>query len=188
MTSQPEAELRASAMNALAHGAEPLYTPFANPVATMAALRGASLLSTALDADRSSRDCAALALGSLLCAYALDSGLFALHHVICQSLVRVCATPHAETNAAMLPHTMGAMRGRAPEAIGELAGALGVEAEGIEARIAELGGGQRRLEAIGASRDSLSEVVRAALARPELQLTPSPPDGTELTALLESAW
>ena len=32
MTSQPEAALRASSMNALAHGADSLYTPFANPV------------------------------------------------------------------------------------------------------------------------------------------------------------
>ena len=33
MTGLPEAELRASAMNALAHGADSLATPLANPVA-----------------------------------------------------------------------------------------------------------------------------------------------------------
>ena len=42
MTSQAEAALRASSMNALAHGADSLYTPFANPVSEMTALRGAS--------------------------------------------------------------------------------------------------------------------------------------------------
>ena len=44
MTGLPERELRASAMNALAHGADSLYTPFANPVSRMTALRGAELI------------------------------------------------------------------------------------------------------------------------------------------------
>ncbi len=75
MTSQPEAALRASAMNALAHGADSLYTPFANPVSEMSALRGAELIATALDQDPGERNPAALALGSLLCGYAIDSAV-----------------------------------------------------------------------------------------------------------------
>ena len=74
MTSQPEAPLRASSMNALAHGADSLYTPFANPVSTMTALRGAALIAAALDQERAGRDRAGLALGSILCGYAIDSG------------------------------------------------------------------------------------------------------------------
>ena len=109
MTSQPEPELRASSMNALAHGADSLYTPFANPVSRMTALRGAELIAASLDQDPAARDRAALALGSILCGYAIDSGMFALHHVICQTLVRVCGSPHAETNAAILPRAMAAM-------------------------------------------------------------------------------
>ena len=46
MTSAPEPELRASSMNALAHGADSLYTSFANPVSLMTALRGAELIAT----------------------------------------------------------------------------------------------------------------------------------------------
>ena len=49
MTSQPEPALRASSMNALAHGADSLYTPFANPVSRMTALRGAELIAASLD-------------------------------------------------------------------------------------------------------------------------------------------
>ena len=143
MTSLPEDRLRASAMNALAHGAEPLYTPFRNPVATMAALRGAELIATALDQDREERDRAALALGSILCAYALDSALFSLHHVVCQTVVRVCGTPHAETNAAVLPRALEAMRERAPGAIAELAArARARTPSGIGARVEELAGGR----------------------------------------------
>src|SRR5829696_5550337 len=44
MTTLDDRSLRASAMNALAHGAEALYVPLANPVASLAALRGAELI------------------------------------------------------------------------------------------------------------------------------------------------
>jgi alcohol dehydrogenase class IV len=187
MTGLAEERLRASAMNSLAHGAEPLYTPFANPVATMAALRGAALLAAALD-QGPGRDPAPLALGSLLCAYSLDSALFALHHVVCQTLVRMLAIPHAETNATMLPHTLAAIRPRAPEAIGSLAAALGTEAERIETRVEELGGEPRRLSELDAERSGIDDVVEAILARPELGFTPEPPDGAEIRALIEAAW
>jgi alcohol dehydrogenase class IV len=187
MTSLPEEQLRASAMNALAHGAEALYTPFSNPVATMAALRGATLIATALDAAPDRRDRAALALGSILCAYAFDSALFSLHHVVCQTLVRVCGTPHAETNAAMLPRTIEAMRERAPEAINDLADALGSEPDRIGPRIEELGGGRRSFAELGGDSSRLDAAMAAMLKRPELQWVPDPPDRDELEALIEAA-
>ncbi|MDX6632263.1 MAG: maleylacetate reductase [Solirubrobacterales bacterium] len=191
MTSQPEERLRASAMNALAHGADSLCTPFANPVSTMAALRGAELLAQALDEERDQRgegDRAALALASLLCAYALDSALFALHHVVCQTIVRICGTAHAETNAAMLPLTLTALAERAPERLGPLAVALGTDLDGLAARIVELAGGSRTLSELGAARTCLDDVLEAALARAELQLMSKPPDREQLRRLLEQAW
>lgn len=188
MTSLPEAELRASAMNSLAHAAEALYTPLANPVATMAALRGAELLAIALDQKPDERDRAALAAGSLLAAWALDSALFALHHVICQTLVRALGTPHAETNAAMLPRTMEAMRSRAPAAMKALAWALGTSVESIGERIEELGGGRRRLSELGADERAVEGALDAILARGELGMTPDPPDRDELRSIVESAW
>jgi alcohol dehydrogenase class IV len=187
MTSLPEDHLRASAMNALAHGAEPLYTPFRNPVATMSALRGAELIATTLDQDRERRDRAALALGALLCAYALDSALFSLHHVVCQTVVRVCGTPHAETNAAVLPRALELMRGRAPEAIAALAAALDAQPEDIGTRVEELAGGRRHLADIGFDRGCLDEALDAMLDRPELAWVPDPPGRAELAKLVESA-
>ena len=187
MTGLPEEQLRASAMNALAHGAEPLYTPFRNPVATMAALRGAELIATALDQERADRDRAALALGSLLCAYALDSGLFSLHHVVCQTIVRVCGTPHAETNAAVLPRALEAMRDRAPAAIAELAAALGTDAGEIGARVEQLSGGRRHLADCGFDRACLDDALDAMLDRAELGWVPDPPSRDELAELVGSA-
>jgi alcohol dehydrogenase class IV len=188
MTSLDEQRLRASAMNSLAHGAEALYGPGANPVATLAAVRGAELLALAL--DRPARDGArpALALGSLLCAYALDSAGYALHHVVCQTLVRVLGTPHAETNATMLPLTMEAMRPRAPGPMALLADALGVDPAGIRERIEALGGARGGLGDLGADRGKLRRVVDATLSRSELRSTPDPPGREELERLLASAW
>ena len=187
MTSQPEAALRASSMNALAHGADSLYTPYANPVSRMAALRGAGLIAEALDEEPGGRDRDALALGSILCGYAIDSALFALHHVICQTLVRICGSPHAETNAAVLPWAMAAMRRRAPDGLAELAAAIGTAPDGVAERIAELGRPEG-LDAAGADRSRLEEALDAIEARPELQFTPDPPGREELRGIVEAAW
>jgi alcohol dehydrogenase class IV len=188
MTTQPEQQLRASAMNALAHGADSLYTPFANPVSRMTALRGAELIARALDQDRAERDRAALALASLLCGYAIDSALFALHHVICQTLVRALEIPHAETNAAILPRSMAAMRRRAVSEIEELARALGTEPAAIEERILELGGDPSGLGELGADRSQLDAALDQIEARPEIQFTPDPPDRAELERIIDAAW
>ena len=187
MTSQPEGDLRASSMNALAHGADSLYTPLANPVSRMAALRGAELIATALDQDPDERDRAALAAGSILCGYAIDSALFAIHHVICQTLVRVCGSPHADTNAAILPRAMEAMRDRAPQEIADLAAAIGTTAEAIADRITELGIPEG-LGAAGADRAKLDQALDEIEARPELKFTPQPPDRDQLRRIIEAAW
>ncbi len=188
MTGLAEGALRASAMNALAHGADSLYTPFANPVSTMTALRGAELIGAALDQAREERNRAALAQGSLLGAYAIDSAAFGLHHVICQTLVRICGTPHAETNAAILPRTMAFMVPRAPEQLTSLAESLGTGPDRIEARILELGGNPPGLGALGAERGRLDGALDSMLVRPELAFTPEPPGREDLEQLIEAAW
>jgi alcohol dehydrogenase class IV len=188
MTTLDDRRLRASAMNALAHGTEALYVPLANPVATLATLRGAELIASSLDQGPSERDRAALALGAVLCAYALDETGYALHHVVCQTLVRTLGTPHAETNATMLPRTLEMMRGRAPEEIAALAGALGAGPEEIATRIEALAGGPRRLRDLGPKPDRLETALHAILQRPELANTPDAPGAEEIRRLLEDAW
>jgi alcohol dehydrogenase class IV len=188
MTGHAERMLRASAMNALAHGADSLYTPFANPVSRMAALRGAELLAASLDQELPERDRAALAQGAILCGYAIDSGAFALHHVVCQSLVRICGSPHAETNAAILPRAMAFIAPRAPDEIEQLADALGTDASQIEPRILQLGGDPAGLGELGADHSKLDQAIESMLIRPELAFTPEPPTRDELMQLIERAW
>jgi alcohol dehydrogenase class IV len=188
MTSQPEPQLRASSMNALAHGADSLHTPFANPFSQMAALRGAELIANSLDQEQAERDSAGLALGSILCGYAIDSGMFAVHHVICQTLVRVCGSPHAETNATILPHSMAFMVPRAPDGLEPLATALGTTPDRIEPRILELGGDPAGLGAAGADRSKLDDALDSMLLRPELAFTSDPPTRDDLEEIVEASW
>ncbi|HEX5593233.1 MAG TPA: iron-containing alcohol dehydrogenase [Solirubrobacterales bacterium] len=187
MTSQPEEQLRASSMNALAHGADTLYLPLSNPVSEMTALRGAELIAGALDEGREDRDRSALALGSILCGYAIDSAGMGLHHLVCQSLVRFCGIPHAETNAAILPHSVALLAGRAPEVYERLAEALRTDRARLAQRIEELGR-PPRLSDVGGDSSKLDEAIEAMLQRSELQRVPRPPDASELREMVEAAW
>lgn len=187
MTGQPEEQLRASAMNALAHGADTLYLPNSNPVSEMTALRGASLIAGALDKEREGRDRAALALGSILCGYAIDSAGLGLHHLVCQTLVRLCGTPHAETNAAILPHALAYLAERVPEPYERLADALGAERQGLAERVAELGN-PPRLGEVGGDEAKVAEAIEAMLKRPELARVPGPPSAGDLESIVRQAW
>ncbi|HEX6153954.1 MAG TPA: iron-containing alcohol dehydrogenase [Solirubrobacterales bacterium] len=187
MTSQPEDELRASAMNALAHGADTLYLPTSNPVSEMTALRGAQLIGDALDQEREERDRGGLALGSILCGYAIDSAGLGLHHLVCQTLVRVCGTPHAETNAAILPHALAFLAEQAPEPYERLAAALGADRAGLRRRVEGLGR-PRPLGELGGDESKLDEAIEAMLKRPELARVPGSPTRDDLTELVRSAW
>jgi alcohol dehydrogenase class IV len=188
MTSAPEPELRASSMNALAHGADSLYTPFANPVSKMTALRGAELIAASLDEAPAERNRPALAQGSILCGYAIDSAAFALHHVICQTLVRTCGGTHAAVNAAILPRAMSFLVPRVPDNLEPLAAAIGTSPQAIEPRLLELGGNPSGLGEQGADRSKLPEAIDAMLMRPELAFTPEPPTRSDLEALVDQAW
>ena len=168
MASQSMPDLAASAMNALAHAVEALYTPMSNPVAEMAALRAAELIAEGFAEDVPVRP--PLALGALLAGYASGVAGFAIHHAVCQTIVRMCGTPHAQTNAIMLPHFVRIMELRAREEIERLGAALGTDnrrgaaAEAVEllARRAEAG----RLSYYGVDREALpaiaAEVQRAS--------------------------
>ena len=194
MASQPPEDRAGSAMNALAHASEALYGPMASPVAELAALEAAKLLAQGLRSDDEEEARPALALGALLAGYAVGAAGFALHHVVGQSFVRVTGAPHAKAYAVLLPHTLGEMAKRRPEAVGKLALALGAPtpdpliAPQLAAELAALSGAQR-LSDIGVEREQLPEAAAAAAARPDLKTnTPDPPDEAELLALLERAY
>ena len=111
MTSAPEPQLRATAMNALAHGAESLYTPLADAISREAALRGAELIAGALDRAGEARPRRA---GSRVpCSARSPSTGPESRSTTCSVRRRsaCCGTPHAETYAALLPADDGARCG-----------------------------------------------------------------------------
>lgn len=191
MASQPMPDLAASAMNALAHAVEALYVPGRNPVAEMAALGGAGLIARGLEGEEPGRG--DLALGATLAGWALGATGYAVHHVVCQTLVRVAGTPHAETNAIVLPHAIALMASRAPDVIGLLAVALGAgerdpaKAAGACAALTRRAGPVSLAE-VGADEAALDQVAGAALARAELRNTPDPPGREELREMLQRAY
>jgi alcohol dehydrogenase class IV len=190
MASGPPPRLAATAMNALAHALEALYTPLANPVTEMAALRAAELIAAGLPREPPARD--DLALGGLLAGYASGATGIAGHHAVSQTLVRIAGTPHAETNAVVLPHFAALMAVRAPAAMGAFAAALGdpegdpTAAAGRAAKLAARSG-HTRLSTLGVEEAGLAEIATVAAAHPLLANTPQPPDEDELRRLLHDA-
>jgi maleylacetate reductase len=190
MASAPPTRLAASAMNALAHAMEALYTPLRSPVTDLAALRAAALLAAGITRDPPARG--DLALGALLAGWASGSTGIAFHHAVCQTIVRTAGSPHAETNAVVLPHSARLMAGRAPGPLSELARALGdgsgdpEAAAGDIARIAARSG-HTRLATLGVTEDHLPAAASAAAAHPAVALTPDPPGEAELLELLRAA-
>lgn len=182
--SQPVEGLAASALNALGHAAEAPCTKRANPVATMAARRAAALLVRAWGHPEPDRD--ALALGSLLAGYAIDSSWYGLHHVLSQSLVRLAGAGHGPANAVMLPHSLGALAWRFPDEHWALGEALDEDPAQAAARLRDLTG-TSRLSQLGVEPAQLAECAAAAAERLELDLTPPRASRAEILALYEGA-
>jgi alcohol dehydrogenase class IV len=177
--SQPPAELAASAANSLAHAIEGAVTVNASPVPVLAAREAVRLTEAAYaDSDAPEPDRDALALAALLSGYTIDQAGLALHHVLCQTVVRLAGGGHGPTNAAMLPHTIEALRRRDPRTVdaGEIARDLARRA------------GAERLRDIGVDESRLEDCVEAAAQRPQLKLTPPPADADEIRALYRAAW
>jgi maleylacetate reductase len=185
MASQPMPDLAASAMNALAHAVEALYTPLANPVAEIAALRAAELIAEGLDVRGPDRP--ALALGALLAGYAVGQTGFAVHHAVCQTIVRVCGTPHSQTNSVMLPHFVRFMEPRASAEVRMLGEALGGHAP---ERVAGLSSqsGVTRLGELGVTEADLQPIMEGVAQRGDIAAnTPGAPSGDELHEVIERA-
>jgi maleylacetate reductase len=190
MSSMAMPGLAATAMNALAHAAESLYAPGANPIAEAAALRAAELFARALAPDEPDRE--ALALASMLGGWAIGTTGLSLHHALCQTIVRIAGAPHAQTNAVMLPRTLAFMASRKPAELARLALALGAEranptlAAERATRLAARSG-VTSLGDLGVRVDQLDAIVAAALEHPVLAASAVAPEPGELRALLQAA-
>jgi alcohol dehydrogenase class IV len=186
--SQPVSELARSAANALGHAVEGPLTPLGNPVAELAALEAARLISAGFAApepDHRARE--ALALAALLAGYTIGSTGYGLHHVVSQTLARLAAVSHGTANTVMLPQSLLALARRSPAWIARLEQALGAEPAAFATRLRELAG-LTGLHDAGVSEPELDLCADEASHRPELQMTPPPADAEELRALYQAAY
>ncbi len=111
----------ASGMNALAHCMEALWSAGANPITSTLASDGGQRLVDGLPrvvADPDDVDAhAANLIGACLAGVALAQAGIAVHHRTCHVLGGGWRLPHAETHAAVLPHSTALMAARAPAAM-----------------------------------------------------------------------
>ena len=118
-----------SMLNAIAHAAEGLYAPDANPVIDLMAEAGIRAGANALPRlERDPRDVGARGdalVAAWLCGTVMGSITVGLHHKLCHTLGGSFGLPHAETHTVILPQAMAYNAQAAPAAMQRIAGALG---------------------------------------------------------------
>ena len=101
--------------------------------------------------------------------------------------MRVCGTPHSQTNSVMLPHFVRFMEPRAPERCAMLGEALGGHAP---ERVAGLSGqaGVTRLGELGVTEADLPRIMDGVAQRGDIAAnTPGAPSNDEIREVIERA-
>jgi maleylacetate reductase len=180
-----------SGANALAHCVEALYAPNSNPIVTLMATEGIRALADALPrvvARPHDLEARADALyGAWLAGASLGAVSMGLHHKLCHVLGGSFNLPHAETHAIILPHVTYYNHEAAPEAIGQIATALGVRdaARGIFDFSASLGI-PTALRDIGMRAQDLDRAAEIAVRTP--YANPAPVTYAGVRRLLDDAF
>jgi maleylacetate reductase len=180
-----------TAMNALAHAAEALYSRRGTEQADELALAAAAAISTWLPevvqrpADEVARK--ELLHGAMLAGAALAGSSMGLGHAMAQALGGRYGLPHGALNAICLPLALRFNEPVAGDAIARFGRAMG--ATNSVARVEELArlGGFERLRDLGVPEDELGDVAAAAAVRPAAQANPRPASPSEIELLLRSA-
>ncbi|WP_248324006.1 MULTISPECIES: maleylacetate reductase [unclassified Caballeronia] len=184
----------ASGVNALAHAVEALYADDANPVISLMAEESIRALSEALPVivkTPGDRDMRSRALyGAWLAGTCLGAVSMAVHHKLCHTLGGTFNLPHAQTHAAMLPHTAHYNHVAAPEALLRVARALGgneaAEAGPLLFELNEKLSISAALADIGMPYAGLDEAADIACKNP--YANPRPIERAAIRALLQDAW
>jgi len=187
----PQVESAGSAMNALAHCAEALYTRTRSDETDREALVGASLISDWLPAvieDGSDREARRRLLeGAMHAGAALCAGM-GLGHAMAQALGGRYGLAHGTMNAVCLPPALRYNEEVAAADIARLGEAMD-HGDAI-ARVTELGAlaGPARLREYGVPREDLETLSEAIAARPPAKANPRPAPPEAIRELLEEVW
>jgi maleylacetate reductase len=187
----PRDQSAGTAMNALAHCAEALYTAGHSEERDRHALAGAGLISRWLPAvaangrDRQARR--GLLEGAMHAGAALQAGM-GVAHAMAQALGARFGLAHGAMNAVSLGPALRFNREAAPEALIRFGAAMG--REDPIARVDELAAlaGPTRLRDHGVPREELPAVAELAATRPALKGNPRQAPPEAILELLERAW
>lgn len=190
MASQPEDLRSGSAMNALAHAIESLFVEGGSAIPRLTAARAVRLIFRSLLDDqldeltRRQR----LALGAIEAGYAMGATGYALHHVICQTIVRIGEVAHAPTYGVILPYTLEFYKVRDDLIWNLISEEMGVPDPSMAiARVCAAAGNPTTLTALGVAPERVDAIVAAASERRELALTPGGATAEDVRSLVESA-
>ncbi len=180
-----------SMLNAIAHAAEGLYAPDANPVIDLMAEEGIRLGASVLPKlQRDPRDVEARGdalVAAWLCGTVMGSITVGLHHKLCHTLGGSFGLPHTETHTVVLPQAMAYNAAAAPRAMRRIARALGASsAPGGLFDLAARHGAPTALKNIGMRRADLDGAADLAVQSP--YPNPRPLDRGLIRELLRRAF
>ncbi len=177
--SQPVEALAASSANALGHAIVAVFSDRATPLSEVVGCGAIEKLAGGWSGDEPDR--MMLAEGALMAGWAVDRSGLGPHHALTQSAVRTASLEHAQTNAALLPATIGAIRARRPAEMERLERKVGVALEAVAERLRDRAGAG--LGALESDRELLERTVEVAARRPELERIEPALDEAEIWAI-----
>jgi alcohol dehydrogenase class IV/protocatechuate 3,4-dioxygenase beta subunit len=183
-----------SAVNALAHAVEALYSPDVDPIVEWLALdaitrlgRGLRRLPAEPHAQEVRED---LLHGAWLAGTCLSAVGMGLHHKLCHTLGGSFDLPHAPVHAVVLPHALAYNAAAAPDVVRRIAAALDVIDPGdVPGAVHDLvlrAGGPVALSELGMAAGDLERAVDLAVEHP--YPNPAPLTRAGIAALLREAW
>ena len=187
----PRGESAGTAMNALAHCAEALYTRGRTEDTDLVAMDGAKLISDWLPVviergdDLEARR--QLLEGAMYAGASLRVGM-GLGHAMAQALGGRYGLPHGTMNAVSLPAALRYNADVVPDEIARLGAAMG-QGDAIE-RVSELGAlaGPNRLRDYDVPREDLDSLSEAIAERAPAKANPRPAPAPAIREVLEEIW
>jgi maleylacetate reductase len=186
----PSKFVAVSGLNAMAQAVVNVATDKANPIISILALDGIKALAHSLPLiinEPDNIDARAEALyGASMAGAALGTGSTSLHHRLCHTFGGTFGTPHAETHAILLPHSVAYNATATSVGTKKVAEALGVDDApmGIYELAIKLGA-PTALSEIGISENDLDKAVSVTLENP--LINPEPVTAERLKLLLMNA-
>lgn len=180
-----------SAVNALAHAVEAMYSPQANPVTDGMATAAITALARALPRLPGAPTDVGIRADLLEAAWLGGTCLatvgMGLHHKLAHVLGGTFGLPHAETHTVLLPHVMAYNAPAAPEVFAGIAAALGsADAPAAVFDLVSELHGPTSLRALGMAEADLAAAADQALT--ETYPNPRTPTRDGVLGLLTDAW